>query len=133
MTSHVTKLQNEPILLAKVELPIDLAAEVNTIETAVKNALQDSKGLLYYCCDMTEMPMDFHSLVFGMAETFRRPNTVFADARLRIYFVGKADNATLKAAVNAAKQNQYGGVEIQLFNSHDSALEKMRSDIARQN
>jgi hypothetical protein len=35
--------------------------------------------------------------------------------------------------VDAAKQNQYGGVEIQLFNSQDSALEKMRADIARQN
>lgn len=131
MAISATRLPDEPIIIVKYidppDPPDEQAAETSHQMSAL---MKDIEGPVYRINDILDYDLQFSDMVLGMAAEMRGglPGTV-SDSRVHTVTVGSSE--LVRIGTEAAKQSQYGEIDIKLFTSIDDALSYVREEIAK--
>jgi hypothetical protein len=125
MAYTVQRIPNEPIIVLKVMNPFNPAKEVPEQNAEIAKLSQGVTPPVYLISDLSELKISFSDLVVSLAEVKRDEESAFNNKNLVTLTVGS--NEMVRLSVEAAKQKQYGGVNIQIFGSVDEAIAHARS------
>lgn len=124
MTHTVERLPDEPILIITYETPFDFHIEPGQILEAMADIIIDSDQAVFAIHDTSNLSLSFSDVVTGMAGAFKNVRGQELSPRARILVVG--GGTLLNLAVRSARQIQYGGLDVELFDSLDDALDYAR-------
>lgn len=125
MAFTVERIEDEPIVIVRVTNPLgDTVEETRASDKAVADAAADIEGTYYRITDVTELDITFTEIVYWLAEQKHAAPGSINDPRLIPLTIGGKDIDY--QAIDWAKQEQYGGREIQLFATLDDALAHAR-------
>jgi hypothetical protein len=127
MTVKVERLPGEPIIMITWSRPTDVQKE-SPQKFADVNALIGSDEKVYVIEDMTDLKIDFSTLVSGMASQRVKVPGSPADPRTKTMLVGSG--IIWELASKGAKKLPDGGFDIPLFPSLEAALVHAREKIA---
>lgn len=129
MPVEIRQIDNEPMYVAIFTEPF-ITEETTPITTkALSDALAATDGTVYYISDFTQIKLTFNQLVSGLADAFAgKVQTPFTNPRLHMIIVG--DDEFVRLGAQAAKQEQYGSLDIQLFPTIDEAIAHARQKLA---
>ncbi len=125
MAFTIQQVENEPIIIIKVTNPFDPETEVAEQNEAIAKLAASFSGMVYVIADLSRLEIKFSDLVLSLAEVRSSEASVLHNQKLVTLTVGSSEMVQL--AVEAAKQQQYGAVDIRLFSSVDEALEHARN------
>lgn len=122
MSVRVERVPGEPIVIVKYVDPREPAAQqVRSTSEQIVNVTADISGMIYRINDVREYNLTYKEIALGLAEetTAGLPGLV-SDPRVCSITVGSSHY--VKLGTQAARQPQYGELEIKLFESMDEAL-----------
>ena len=134
MGYELSRIGQKPIWVAKFtdtdEAPYNPVEHAQAIQKELYAETAEVDGLIYYVSDYREISIKFTDLVAGLAEVFK-PNvkTFFTEENVRIVTVGTQE--LVRLASQAASQEQYGGIEIQIYGDIDSAVQYIDGELAK--
>ncbi len=126
MPVEVERLEGEPIIIVRASGHIEPRQGMLEMYAAV-DALIKPDEKVFCITDLSEMSVSFSDLVMGMsAIREKRPGSP-NDPRICNIMVGSGPMWNL--ASKAAKQLQYGGVDVHLFSAMEEAIEYARKEM----
>jgi hypothetical protein len=127
MVYKIEKLPDEPIVIDCHSEPMEALSHAN-FANELAQIVQSIEGTVYRIADLTGMSYSFPTLVHVLAEETRNKKPGSAgDPRVKLVMVASGEIATLIA--NAAKQPQYGGLDLPVFATQAEALAYVREQI----
>jgi hypothetical protein len=120
----------EAIFVIKLSNPFDFQREPAQIITELYQLSAGTPGTSYVIYDVRDLKVNFSDLVIGLAASFRSnmPELDELKTRYRMIAVGASD--LVKLGVSSARQLQYGGANIELFDAPDEALAFAREQLS---
>lgn len=130
MPITVKRLENEPILVATFSGEITVQDIAGMYEES-SALIGDSDQRIYRISDVRDATSNFVEMfgVIKIASTGQPGST--SDPRIQAYFVGTSTWITF--ARNTLRTPAFGGLQIAAFETIDSALEAIRTQIGMQN
>jgi len=131
MTHTIQQVANEPIILIKIFSPFDAHNETSEILHEIIEMVYPMPGLTYLIYNVLELKLGFSDMVMGMAAALRSnvPGVEELKTKARMVVVGAGD--LIKFAAKSAKQVQYGGLNVELFDTSEEALAFAREQLAK--
>ena len=126
MSHTVERLPGEPIVIITYETPFNFQIEPGQILEAMAGAITDSDEIVFAVHNTSELSFSFSDIVAGMGGAFKSVRGQELSPLTRILVVGGGN--LLSLAVKSAKQIQYGGLDIELFDSVDAAIAYARQN-----
>ena len=126
MTIKVERLHDEPIIVVTWSNPSDVQKESPQKFVEV-DALIGSDEKVYVIDNLTNVKIDFSTLVSGMAAQRAKVPGAPSDPRIHSILVGSG--VLWELASKGARQFQYGSIDIPLFPSLEAALAHVREKI----
>lgn len=123
MTIVVEQLDNEPIIVATIFEPVDMAVDPQKNRDLCNEIARKYKGKVYRIIDFTHFELTFSQMVMGLAEDIR-----LSERNIVPLVVGNTNLVRLQA--EAMKQEQYGGFEAKVFTHVDAAIAYAREQLA---
>lgn len=121
---HKTELQT---IIITYHSPYSIEVDLPKANQAIVDMLEKTDGTLNYIADMSDIDVDFSTLVEGMRAAFKDPNSVFSNPRLNMLTILESD--LLKMGAKAvSEQEQYGKIPIQMFDNVDDALAHIKAN-----
>jgi len=131
MTYQVQQLDGKPIWVSNYHEPYDPSMDAHAVDLEMQSLTADVPGKLYFIADMRAIDVEFSDIVSGLAEAFKSGvETFYTNPRVTILTVGTSD--LIKMATEAAKQAQYGGVDIKVFPTVEEAVACAEEMIAKE-
>jgi hypothetical protein len=119
MAHTVQKLESESIILIQLLEPYS-ASEIPVIHQETAQLAAHITGKICRIVDMTHSGLTFAEVVAALYEGTRPREGGVKDARFVSVYV--AHDSMSKLVVESLKQEQYGGVQVTLFDTVDEAL-----------
>ncbi len=123
MTIVVEQLDNDPIIVATIFEPVDMAVDPQKNRELCNEIARKYEGKVYRIIDFTHFELTFSQMVMGLAEDIR-----LSERNIVPLIVGNTNLVRLQA--EAMKQEQYGGFEAKVFTSVDAAIAYAREQLA---
>jgi hypothetical protein len=128
MAFTIEQLPGEPIWIITYEEPIDFKNDPVGVKSYLGEATADCPGVFYSVHDARDITVKFSDVVMGLAAAFRTSNFKLDASRGRMLVVGA--EKLIRLAAESAKQVQYGGVHIEIFDTMEEALAYAREQLA---
>lgn len=107
--------------------PYSLEKDFPKANQMLTDVLEETDGQLNYVADMSDIEVDFATLVEGLRVAFKTPNSAFSNPRLNMMTVMKSEVLKMGATA-ASQQEQYGKIPVQMFDSVDDALAHIKAN-----
>lgn len=127
MPYKVERLPNEPIIVVTWQSPTDPGEDADKMCEEVDACIKPDETKVYCINDFREVKINFSALVSGMAVQRQNRPGAAGDPRIRSIMIGSGTLWDL--ASKAAKQLQYGGLDMPLFATLDDAIAHAREKI----
>jgi hypothetical protein len=121
----VTKLPDEPILHLQLVPPSEPLVEAELMERYINETAPLVDGMLYVISDFSHTELSFSDVVVGMAEFSR--NTILAPDAVPFMPVLVGSSAMVTLIAHAARDDQYGHLDLPRFVTVEEALIYIRS------
>lgn len=128
MTIEVTRLPGEPILIYTYPERIRSEQEVRDALEIGGSHEMEMDGDIYIIHDASRLKLDFSEMLTTLAVLTREMPNPQDMPRIRLYAVGS--DQMVQMAAKASAQDQYGGLNVAMFDSLDAALADIRARIA---
>jgi hypothetical protein len=123
MSFEVQQLKDKPIVVITCHNPFDFTEDIAAANRQVA-ALLENRETITRIIDFTEIEMTFADLVESLATKTRAVPGSLRDTRVQTVFVGTHELVVMKA--QSLRQEQYGGLNVPLFESLDEAIAHCR-------
>lgn len=125
MAFTAKRLENEPIIILKITYPIeDAVQETIDSDRAVAELSEDIDGHYYRIADMLGLELAWNDVLSWLAQQRQANPGSINDPRIVNLLV--SDTSMTKNSAEFASQEQYGGVNIKVFDTVDEAIEHAR-------
>ena len=122
MNVKFPRVQGKPIAVLNFDDP-DEKKNIRQINTEIEGILDSFEGTLYRVFDFTGAKLAFSDMVMGMAlDRFR------GHPRVKDIFAGTGP--LIKLSSNAAKQDQYGNVEVTVYETLEDAMKAVETALS---
>jgi len=123
MSFEIQQLKDEPIVVITCHNPFDFTGDIAAANRQVAALLENGETITRII-DFTEIEMTFANLVESLATKTREEPGSLRDPRVRTVLVGTHELVVMKA--QSLRQEQYGGLDVPLFESLDEAIAHCR-------
>lgn len=127
MPFSVEHVKDQPIIIIDCHNPFDFTNDVIESCDFVADYLRDFAGRYYRIIDFHEIEMTFSDLVQGLAAKTRQVPGSLRDPRIKTVLVG--DHEFVKMKSESLKQEQYGGLDVPLFDNIRDAIAFCQEDM----
>jgi hypothetical protein len=118
------RVPNEPnIVISRATEPLDVVKDSTASMTELNGILANTKGKLYVIADCRGLSPRFSDVVAGMANT-ARPDSPLHNPRMETVVV--ADGQIFANMVAWYKQEHYGNLEMQVFQTVEEAIARVK-------
>lgn len=124
MSVTVTRIPNEPILVATIEGDVDLST-IQDLFAQSRELMKDMQGHVYRITDTRKAGVTFSELRDIVREAATRTEGSSTDPNVTPVFVG--NQQMLRMTSGLMRQQQFGGIQIPIFGSIEEALEHIRT------
>lgn len=117
---------NEAILLVSLHDPLDLESEIENIFNEISAKVDQMQHPAVIIHDFRDFTQTFSGLMMGLQAQTQTPNApgTITDARTRTIIVGS--NEIARMAAEAVRQEQYGGLDIPIYETVEEAETRAR-------
>ena len=131
MPFTVERVGNEPILLLALKEPLNLQEEIGGIFRTIDKHLSNMPTPAVVIHDFSEFHISFGDLVMGLQAQTKTPNApgTLTDERSHTCIIGNDD--IIRIASDSLKQDQYGGLDVPIYESYDEAIQYARQWLAQ--
>jgi hypothetical protein len=121
MGFNIKRYSEQPaIFVIEVVKPFDFVADMHAMYGAIQDARQGLEGKLSIIFDLRRLEMTFSELVVAMDEQRRGHAGSMTDPSIQTLIAASDD--IIKMGAKGMGQEQYGGVDIPLYESVEAAL-----------
>ncbi len=124
MPVTVTRLPDEPIVLAQVYDRMDLAT-VRDLYDQTALCIDGMEGPIYHISCFVDVDASIRDLALALVESSRRRQGSVRDPRLTPIMV--AGHNRLRLLSDAMREKEFGGLDVPVFDTLDEALSYARS------
>ncbi|MEO0561147.1 MAG: hypothetical protein AAF125_03485 [Chloroflexota bacterium] len=129
MTFVIKQVKDHLIWVATYTEPYNPIVDAQGAEVAMKELTADVDRVFYYIADLSQVVVDFNDIVLGLAEAFKPGSgSFYSQPNVRILTVGTQE--LIQMAAVAAKQDQYGGIDIKVYASPEEAIAHAKAMLA---
>jgi hypothetical protein len=133
MSVNVSKVPDEPIIVAAYEAPISIREDIPEMFRSLSSVMLAAaeEEVLYVISNTTSAePLRFGDMVFILSEV--RMMTRVRGGHQEIHLILVGSDSFMDLAAKSMSQPEYGGFRIQIYGTLDEALAAARMDMAEQ-
>jgi hypothetical protein len=129
MPFQVTRLDDEPIVIATLADPIDWAHDIKQSTAQVAALAAEFEGQGFRITDLTQATVTFSELMMGLAAVLRSEGGWLSNPQIRPLVVTTQELGR-EFQKFAAEQEQYGKLQIEVFSTLEEAIGYARTQCA---